>query len=240
MTFGSLFSGIGGMDLGLERAGMECRWQVEIDPFCQRVLEKNWPTVKRYGDIQMVGEVERVELICGGFPCQDISLQGAVWGKRKGVDGERSGLWWEMLRIIRLVGPRIVIVENVAAILGNGIGDVLGSLSESGYDAEWDCLPACAFGAPHQRDRAFVVAHNRQERRQGRWAQKISRFTPFSRLQDVRSVEDVRGRPDLPEPLVRRSSNGISRGVDRLAGLGNAVVPQVAEWIGRRILEAVA
>jgi DNA (cytosine-5)-methyltransferase 1 len=241
MTFGSLFAGIGGMDLGLERAGMECRWQVEIEPYCQKVLTKHWPNVPKFGDITKVtgGELERVDLIAGGFPCQDISLQGAVWGERAGVSGERSGLWFDYLRIIRVVRPSFVLVENVAAILGNGLDAVLGGLSESGYDAEWDCLPASAFGAPHQRDRMFLVAHHREERRQGRWSQAVSGISRFPRLQDVRSVEDVRGRSDLPEPLVRRSGDGIPGGVDRLAGLGNAVVPPVAEWIGRRILASV-
>lgn len=236
MTFGSLFSGIGGIDLGFERAGLECKWQVEIDPFCTKVLEKHWPNVKRYGDITKLAgpELERVDVIAGGFPCQDISLQGAVWGERKGLDGERSGLWWEMLRIVRVVAPRIVVVENVAEFLNNGLGGVLGSLSESGYDCEWDCLPACAFGAPHQRDRAFMVAYTREERRQGRWSKAISEFPSFPWLQDVRSVEDVRGRSDLPEPLIRSSGNGIS---EKLAGLGNAVVPQVAQWLGERIME---
>ena len=98
MRFGSLFAGIGGMDLGLERAGMECAWQVEIDPYCQKVLAKHWPDVQRFGDIKDCGahNLEPVDLICGGFPCQDISLAG----KGAGIEGERSGLWSEYHRII--------------------------------------------------------------------------------------------------------------------------------------------
>jgi DNA (cytosine-5)-methyltransferase 1 len=117
VTFGSLFAGIGGMDLGLERAGMECKWQVEINPFCQKVLAKHWPNVRRYGDITAVEQLEYVDVIAGGFPCQDISYAGAG----AGIDGERSGLWSEMLRIIRIVRPRFVIVENVAALLTRGM-----------------------------------------------------------------------------------------------------------------------
>jgi DNA (cytosine-5)-methyltransferase 1 len=238
LTFGSLFAGIGGFDLGFERAGMECRWQVEIDPFAQKVLAKHWPDVKRYGDIRECGEnLERVDVICGGFPCQDVSLQGAVWGERAGLGGARSGLWWEAHRIVRLVRPRFLVVENVAALLGNGLGGVLGSLAEIGYDAEWDCLPAAAFGAPHERDRVFVVANDGCERMEGRWSQPLQGEPRVPRLENVRRAADLFGRSDLPQPLVRRTRNGVSGGVDRLRGLGNAVVPQVAEWIGRRIIE---
>ncbi len=243
MTFGSLFAGIGGMDLGLERAGMECRWQVEIDPFCQKVLTKHWPKVPKYGDITKLdgSELERVDLICGGFPCQDISLQGAVWGERMGVErGERSGLWTPMRRIIRLVRPGFVIVENVSAILGNGLGIVLGQLAEIGYDTWWDCLPASAFGAAHQRDRAFVVAHDCSQRIQRGWQETIRRISPLSREQDERRTTDLRKRSDLPTPLFRGSRDGIPDWMDRLHGVGNAVYPDVAEWIGRRIMEATA
>jgi DNA (cytosine-5)-methyltransferase 1 len=237
-TFGSLFSGIGGMDLGLERAGWECKWQVEIDPFCTKVLEKNWPGVRRYGDIKTITgpELETVELIAGGFPCQDISLQGAVWGERRGISGDRSGLWEEMLRIIGLVRPSYALVENVAAILGNGMGRVLGGLAEIGYDAEWDCLPASAFGAPHQRDRLFLVAYDWGKRGEGRWSIPVPKFPSIPGFEDVRSVEDVRNRSDLPEPILRRIGDGASNGMDRLRGCGNSVMPQVAEWIGRRII----
>lgn len=155
MTFGSLFAGIGGFDLGLERAGMQCKWQVEIDPYCTRVLEKHWPHVKRYGDIRTVTDVERVDLICGGFPCQDISNAGSG----AGLDGERSGLWTEYARIIRLVRPSYVVVENVAALLHRGLDRVLRDLSTSGYDAEWSLVSACSMGEPHMRQRLLIVAY---------------------------------------------------------------------------------
>ena len=163
MTFGSLFAGIGGFDLGLERAGMACAWQVEREPYAVRVLEKHWPNVRRHDDVRTFPPEEgnwEVDLICGGFPCQDIS----VAGKGAGLAGERSGLWHEMHRIISELRPRYVIVENVAALLSRGMETVLGELSEIGYDAEWHVIPASAVGAPHRRDRVWIVADSVSER----------------------------------------------------------------------------
>jgi DNA (cytosine-5)-methyltransferase 1 len=237
LTVGSLFSGIGGIDLGLELAGMRVRWQVEIDPWCQRVLEKHWPNVDRYDDVRAVGlhNLERVDVIAGGFPCQDISVAGDGLGIE---DGERSGLWTEFARIVRELRPRYVLVENVSALLVRGLGRVIGDLAESGYDAEWDCLPAAAIGAPHRRDRVFVVAHDRSQRIQGRWSRPLSRVSEFSWCEDVRGVEDLRGRSDLPPSLLRGTRDGIPLWVDRLRGIGNAVVPPLVEIIGRQIVEA--
>ena len=129
LTFGSLFAGIGGMDLGLERAGMQCKWQVEINPYAQKVLAKHWPHVDRFEDVRAVGarELAPVDLIAGGFPCQDISHAGL----RAGIDGERSGLWSEFARLVRELRPRYVLVENVAALLVRGVERVLGDLAAS-------------------------------------------------------------------------------------------------------------
>jgi DNA (cytosine-5)-methyltransferase 1 len=159
MTFriGSLFSGIGGLELGLERAtGGHVVWQVERDAWCRRVLAKHWPKAERFDDVCTVGaaSLAPVDVICGGFPCQDISFAG----KGAGLDGERSGLWYEYARIVRELRPRIVVVENVAALLVRGLDAVLGTLASLGYDAAWDCVPAASVGAPHRRDRLFVVA----------------------------------------------------------------------------------
>jgi len=157
----SLFSGGGLGDYGLELAGMEIVGQVEIDEYCQKILNLRWPVVPKWRDIrdvkgaEVLEKVGRVDLISGGFPCQDISTAG----KGAGITGERSGLWKEMLRIICEVRPRYVLVENVTALLGRGLGVVLGDLAESGYDCEWDCIPASAVGAPHQRDRVWIVAY---------------------------------------------------------------------------------
>ena len=223
MTFGSLFSGIGGMDLGLERAGMECKWQVEIKPYATRVLEKHWPGVKRYGDIRTVTDAEPVDLIAGGFPCQDVSRVGA----RIGIEGSRSGLWSEYIRLVRLLRPRFVLVENVPGLLDGGIGRVLGDLAESGYDAEWRVLAASQFGHPHQRDRVFILADSRCT------GQRIIgvRELPKSETTDWQG---------LLSPGGIRDTNGIPDWVDRVVACGNAVVPQIAEWIGRRILAAEA
>jgi len=159
-----LFSGMGGFSLGLEATkGFETIAFCEIDPFCRKVLAKHWPDVPCFEDITKLemGELNglgKVDVICGGFPCQDISCAG----KGAGIHAARSGLWWEMLRIIRLVRPRYVLVENVAALLNRGLDEVLGSLAESGYDAEWNIVSAASVGAPHLRKRVFIVAYARQ------------------------------------------------------------------------------
>jgi DNA (cytosine-5)-methyltransferase 1 len=260
LTVGSLFSGIGGIDLGLQRAGFKIAWQVEINEYCQKVLAKHWPDVARYGDIRTVGShnLEAVDLMCGGFPCQDISNAG----KRAGITGERSGLWSEFYRLICELRPRYVLVENVAALLVRGIDTVLGDLAACGYDAEWQVLSAAQFGAPHLRERVFLVAYptSKQggriqqrklqpnldassdtsnanfQRLQGFWSQKIQRVEAFSWCKDIRNLEDLRRRPDLPPSLIRGDRHGIPYVVDRLKGLGNAVVPQIAEYIGRCIV----
>lgn len=158
ITFGSLFAGIGGIDLGLERAGMVCKWQVEIDPFCQKVLQRHWPNVTRYSDVRECGKhnLEPVDLICGGFPCQDVSIAG----ERKGLEGERSTLWSEYARIIYELKPRWIVAENVRGLLsandGRFFGTVLEDLARRGYDAEWQLLPANLLGAPHERERMFI------------------------------------------------------------------------------------
>ena len=156
LTFGSLFAGIGGFDLGFERAGFECRWQVEIDDYATKILEKHWPKVHRQRDIREcnANNLERVDCIIGGFPCQDISYAG----RGAGLDGERSGLFFEAIRLVRELQPRAIVLENVAALLTRGLDRVLGTLAEIGYDAEWHCIPAAAVGAPHIRDRVFVIA----------------------------------------------------------------------------------
>ena len=160
IKIGSLFAGIGGFELGLERAIPESEtiWQVEQNPFCQKVLAKHWPDAKIYNDVRNITKdnVEPIDILCGGFPCQDISLAG----KGRGLHGEKSGLWWEMLRIISELRPRIVVMENVAAVLIRGGCEVVGSLAEIGYCTEWTVISARDFGAPHLRRRWFAVAYS--------------------------------------------------------------------------------
>lgn len=237
LTVGSLFSGIGGLELGLERAGMRVCWQVEIDPFCQRVLAKHWPHVTRHSDVREVGSasLENVDVICGGFPCQDISSAG----KRAGIDGERSGLWREFARIIREIRPRFVLMENVSALLARGMGDVLGDLAACGYDAEWDCLPASVFGAPHRRDRIFVLAYPHSAGRDG-GARVFDGEPHQSRDGSPWHYTTARGNSGrirvVPPPGISRMDDGAASRVDRLRAIGNAVCPQVAHWIGQRIV----
>ncbi len=237
LTFGSLFAGIGGFDLGFERAGMVCKWQVEIDPYCQRVLAKHWPNVRRHDDVRTFqpGDADewRVDVICGGFPCQDISAAGT----KVGLAGDRSGLWREMHRIICELQPRFAVVENVAAVLDRGHGEILGSMAASGFDGEWEVLPACAFGAPHSRERMFYIFYpNSSQLRASRPPedQVASAVVPKRRTRRARQVASWWATQPEPCSVVY----GIPGVVDRLRGFGNAVVPQVAEWIGRRIVEA--
>jgi DNA (cytosine-5)-methyltransferase 1 len=234
LTIGSLFSGIGGLELGLERAGLgPIVWQCEIDPFCRAVLASHWPDAVRFEDVRQLQDVPRVDILCGGFPCQDVSDAG----KRAGIrEGTRSGLWIEFARIARLVRPRYVIVENVDGLRRNGLGRVLGDLSTLGFDAEWTTLRASDLGACHQRARIFIVAHHRSERMEGLSSESLRRFPELQRQQDERGASTFGGRSPLHVPELCRGSDGVPRWMDRLKSLGNAVVPQCAQVIGEMIL----
>jgi DNA (cytosine-5)-methyltransferase 1 len=161
MKFGSLFAGIGGIDLGLERAGMECIWQVENDEYCTRVLEKHWPEVQRFGDVRECTNLPPVDLIAGGFPCQPHSIAG----QRRGAEDNRN-LWPEFSRIIGELKPRYVLAENVPGIITTYIDTVLFDLEGQGYTCATFNLPALAFDAPHRRERIFIVAHRDGPRQQ--------------------------------------------------------------------------
>lgn len=167
-TLFSLFSGIGGIDLAFQQAGFEIIGQVENDDFCQRVLHKHWPHVPKWGDVRKVqgsevetrlrlrcGNPRAIDVVAGGFPCQDISIAG----NKNGLDGERSGLFYELARLVGELRPRIVFLENVAHLTILGGTDVVGTLTALGYDCEWGVVPASAIGAPHQRERWFCVAY---------------------------------------------------------------------------------
>lgn len=232
MTVGSLFTGIGGIDLGLERAGFRIEWHSEIEPYACRVLAKNWPDVPNLGDIRTIQweTVPYVDVIAGGYPCQPFSTAGT----RQGADDPRH-LWPYMAAAIRRVRPRFALLENVAAHLTLGFGTVLGDLAALGYDAEWDCIPAAAVGAPHLRDRLFVIATRRNMADPG-----CPRLQGWNRPENPRRKSADRfGSPPLrwpSEPGVDRMANGVPHRVDRLRGLGNAVVPAVAEHVGRIIV----
>ena len=158
LKVGSLFSGAGLCDLGLAWAGFEHQWFCEIDPFCRAVLARHWPDTLIYNDVSgLKGTyLPPVDVLCGGFPCQDVSSAGGRAGIKQGT---RSGLWYEYARLIGEVRPRYVIIENVRGLLSRGIEIVLQDLAALGYDAEWEVLPAAAFGAPHHRERVFIVAY---------------------------------------------------------------------------------
>jgi len=157
MTIGSLFSGIGGLERGLEMCGLgPVIWQAESDPYARAVLATHWPAVHRFADVREIdAQSPPPDIICGGFPCQDISNAG----KRIGIGGARSGLWSEFARIVRDLRPRVVFVENVAALVARGIDVVLGDLAACGFDAEWGMFRASDVGAPHRRERVFILAY---------------------------------------------------------------------------------
>lgn len=320
-----LFSGIGGFSLGLERAGFETVAFCEFDKKAQAVIRKNWAGIKIYDDVRTLTKEQmatdgiiRPDIICGGFPCQDISLAG----KGAGLAGERSGLWFEFHRLISEIRPKYAIIENVSALRSRGLDEVLRSLAEIGYDAEWHCIPASAVGAPHRRDRVWIIAYpciqnwpdhkaitqcsnansigsHREEINIKRSFEsrnkQISEFGSMGEIlaysNDSRSGtqrhsvdgngskieqgrqeqsffgisgcgedvtdpvrEGLEGQRTLAsriaeelenpryscgwtvEPNVGRVANGVPGRVDRLKQLGNAVVPQIPELIGRAIL----
>ena len=218
LTVGSLFAGIGGFDLGLERAGMRVRWQVEIDPYCQRVLAKHWPHVTRYGDIKTVDwdSVEPVDLLCGGFPCQPFSH--ASRGRRTA-----QSLWPEMRRAVEIVKPTWVVVENVVGAANLVLHEVAIDLESLGYEVAPPLeIPACAVGFDHWRPRYWILAYSDENSQSS-----------------VPQHEQVAELPRRDCQCARvGEKDGIPSRVDRLRGLGNAIVPQIAEMIGHAILHA--
>lgn len=241
----SLFSGIGGLELGLERAGMTVVGQVELDDYCRRVLARHWPGVPQHDDVRTAGpwwtNTVRpvVDVVCGGFPCQPFSSAGL----RQGIADERWGWPW-MRDVIAAVRPRYVVIENVADLLRDteAVSVLLREIAGLGFDVEWDVVSACSLGAPHPRTRVFFLAYPAGDHVADQGALPSS--PRGLRPEPGGSGRDPRGLRSgwLPEPAVDRVAHGVpSRLVrDPLHALGNAVVPQVAELIGRRLLEAVA
>ena len=247
IKIGSLFSGIGGFELGLERAipNSSTIWQVEQDKFCQKILNKHWPNAIIYDDVCTVGQhnLEPVDMLCGGFPCQDISTAG----KLGGIHGKKSGLWWQMHRIISELRPRIAVMENVANLTTMGLPEVLGSLSEIGYNAEWSIISAGQFGAPHQRKRIFIVAYSNSIRSPQAWNRRFNKKINISNTYSTSSE-----RSSMPSRIQKKAENinsslckresywektkapapvcsvddGIPFRLAKLRALGNAIVPQ--------------
>lgn len=227
------------MDLGLERAGMECAWQVEIDPFCRKVLTKHWPNVPKFNDVREVGKhnLEPVDLIAGGFPCQPFSICGKQLGS-----GDARYLWPEMLRIISEIKPQWVVAENVSGLASNGgveLERVCSSLELAGYQVFPPLnLPACAFGLPTLERHLWIIATTASERLQGR--EEIQDANNRDEGQLPRANQGVDKRWHLSESRVYRSRKGIPYLLERNHGLGNAVPPPMAKWIGQRIQETSA
>lgn len=265
LTVGSLFSGIGGIDLGLERAGMQVVWQVEKDPFCAAVLRRHWPDIPLYGDIRHIdwSEVAPVDLLAGGFPCQPYSEAAYGYGsKRKSGEAHEQHLWPEFERAIRHLKPRWILAENVLGILSQGgLTEALSGLAKLGYDAEWASVPASALGAPHLRRRVFIVGYpagsmetqrseravyearsgSRSDISRGRRSDKHEVYLEEARQTAGNTKRSVFVRPPerdwAPEPRVDRVAYGLPDWLDRCRALGNSVVPAVAQYIGELIRE---
>ena len=233
-----LFSGIGGFSLGLERAGMETIAFCEFDEHARKVLKKHWPDVPIHKDVrELDGKQYRgtVDVVCGGFPCQDLSTAG----KQAGFSGERSSLYREMLRIISECLPRYAIFENVTGLLsgdgGRWFARFLYDLASVGYDAEWHCMSASELGAHHHRDRVWIIAYTERERQQRQGQPVTPIYTAANQNWEAGGLVDAFQRGALP--YVCRANDGIPNRSHRLKQLGNAVVPQIPEAIGRAIME---
>jgi DNA (cytosine-5)-methyltransferase 1 len=264
LTVGSLFSGIGGLDLGLERAGMKVIWQSEIDPYASQVLKKHWKDTPNYGDIKKIdwSRVERPAIICGGYPCQPFSQAGS----RKGEEDSRHLFPW-VFQAISTLRPDYCILENVRGHLSLGGTSVIAMLARIGYCSEWRIISAASVGAPHKRDRVIIVSYPEKLQRYGctnyttvsMGTESISKPGNSGRSDDISHTCGIgcmdteadiftskRGLSSLSEfapgswwttePGMGRVADGVPSGVDRLKCLGNAVVPQVAEVVGRLVM----
>jgi DNA (cytosine-5)-methyltransferase 1 len=215
LEFGSLFSGIGGMDLGLIQAGLKLKWQCENDWFCRQILKKRFG-VKVYRDVRS-SEFEPVEILAGGFPCQPVSQSG----RKLGTEDERW-LWPYYLEVIDELHPRWVLIENVDGLRSRGLADILQGLANCGYDAEWDRIPAAAFGAPHVRYRYFILAYPNNLR----W-NKGSYFKAFGEKQK-RAASLIREQLLTDTDSLGRKEKGVilreSSGVDNSAADTNCFI----------------
>lgn len=237
ITIGSCFSGIGGFELGIQRALKNSRvvWQIEKDNYCRSVLAKHWPSATRYTDITTLDPnvLEPPTIILGGFPCQDISKSGL----KRGLKGDKSILYWDMFKIIRTLRAKIVVLENVSALVNRGLPTILGSLAEIGYDAEWHCLTAQMFGAPHRRERIFIIATNTDSKHSQKQPMHADTMDPQG-LFKCRTRETTRihsqnyWKDDSIESPFCSVVDGIPNRISRLTALGNSIVPQCSEYIG--------
>lgn len=237
-----LFSGIGGFSLAASWTNkIETKAFCEIDPFCQQVLRKHWPNLPIFDDVKTLTRSSlncSIDIISGGFPCQDISVANKV---QKGLEGQKSGLWFEYLRLIKEFSPKYVVIENVSNLRNKGLNVVLQNLSEVGYDAEWHCIPASHVGAPHQRDRIWILAYPQSVFCNGgkiyneKFNEMSSVFSKFGNNYSERFK--YRNGWVFSESAICRKNDGVPKQVDRLRALGNAIVPQVVYPIFKIITE---
>lgn len=229
-----LFSGIGGFSLGLERAGMTTVAFCEYEPHARKILAKHWPEVPVHNDIRSLDGVQyrgTVDVVCGGFPCQPYS----VAGKRRGSDDERD-LWPQMLRVVSEARPSWVIGENSPNVLNLAFGKIKADLEGIGYEVgEPLVIPACAVNADHRRARAWICAYSNAGRLQGGGAKAVSGFYGIP-VESAGIFPSERSRSSISEPRNLRSYHGVPKGVDRIKRLGNSLVPQIPEIIGRAIM----
>lgn len=248
MNVGSLFSGIGGIEIGFEKAGFKTRWFIESEEFCQKILKSRFPNAKIYGDVTEIDfrTVPKIDILTGGFPCQDISRANT---RAQGITGSRSSLWKYYHEAIRVLRPKIAFIENVSAIIDRGLNVVLADLAKIGYDAEWHCVSASAVGALHKRERMFIIAYPNSIRSNDRThydgqdgVQENKDRGMEEDKQQRRQWERWFGKDyknryrKIPETYLYRDDDGISKEVDRFRSLGNAVVPQVAEVFAKAII----
>lgn len=240
LRIGSLFAGIGGLELGLERAGLgRVVWQVEIDPKRCAVLAKHWPEAQRFSDVQKVSAtrctttsenaLDQVEVICGGFPCQDVS--GASRGRGGGITGKKSGLWKEYARIVEEIEPAIVVVENVALGAPRWLPTVRRDLHVLGYRTRALRVDASDVGAPHSRPRVFVVGYAN--------AGSQPTLPVDGEVAGLQTPARLGGGWRIPVPRSLRMAHGVPGELDRVHALGDAVIPDCAELIGRVIVASL-
>lgn len=241
LSHGGLFSGVGGFSIGAALAGIPTKWECELDSFCQAVLGNRFNHKQQYGNIKEAKGFEHVDIISAGFPCQDISVSG----KGKGLQGSRSGLYWEAWRVVREVRPRFFIIENSPMLVVRGLGTILQSLTEIGYDAEWQCIPLSAFGANQERERIYLIAYPNEVRREYSifvqprsnnlkfpWQPKES-VTQWSKWKSWFEQDcDLANGQEAYSPLLR-VDDGLPSGLDksRIEAMGNSVSPIVAHYL---------
>jgi len=244
MTHGDLFAGIGGFSLAAQSVGWKTIFQVENNKFCTKVLEKNFPEIKRYGDIKYFDGRKysgRINVLSGGFPCQDISIANVYDGGGKGLEGERSGLWSEYSRLIGEIGPEFIVFENSPMLVQRGLEVLLFDLDRMGYDAEWRNFYATQFGFNHYRKRTYGIAYSRKIGLQNNFEEggilsKILQKQPPR--QDIVSMPSKRfhSKSDFGSVSLH---DGFSEELDydSINGYGNAIIPQIAIEIFKAIKE---